>query len=118
MGAGPGLERWHIGVAWDEIGHSFVGLARGEVWGRLALVALGRGHAHHILSGLGLRVRVRVSVNVRVSVRVSGGLLPTTSHSISYTTVNAEGLLSGELSGDLCRHRMGPHSNDAGTLAA
>ena len=34
-----------------------------------------------------------------------GGLLPTTSHSISYTTVNAEGLPSGGLSGDLYRGR-------------
>ena len=28
-----------------------------------------------------------------------------------YTTVNAEGSPSGTLSGDLCRHRMGLHSN-------
>ena len=64
---------------------------------------------------VGVRTRARVRVRVRVMVR---GLLPTTSHSISYTTVNAEGLPSGGLSGNICRHRMGPHSNDAGTLAA
>ena len=84
-----------------------------------------------------IRVEVRVRVTVRVTVRVRtiferrsrdrarvdgvcdlGGLLPATSHSIFYTTVNAEGSPSGGLSWDICRHRMGPHSNDAGTLAA
>ena len=64
-----------------------------------------------------VRVSVRVRVRVRLRVR-GGGLLSTTSHSISDTTVNAEGSPSGGLSGDICRHRMGPHSNDAGTLAA
>ena len=64
------------------------------------------------------RVTVRVGVRVKVRVRVMGGLLPATSHSIFYTTVIAEGLPSGGLSGDICCHRMGPHSNDAGTLAA
>ena len=65
-------------------------------------------------------VRVRCSLLSRVTVRarVMGmGLLPTTSYSISYTTLNAEDSPSGELSGDVCSHRMGPHSNDAGTLA-
>ena len=65
-----------------------------------------------------VRVRVRVTVRVRVRVRVRGGVLPATSHSIFYTIVNAEGSPSGGLSRDICRHRTGPHSNDAGTLVA
>ena len=64
-----------------------------------------------------VRVRGRGRVRGRVKVRVRGGLLPTTSHSISSTTVNAEGSPSGGLSEDICRHRMGSYSNDAGTLA-
>ena len=45
-------------------------------------------------------------------------MLPTTSHSMSYTAVNEEGSPSGGLSEDIRRHRMRPHSNDAGKLAA
>ena len=44
---------------------------------------------------------------------ISGGGL-----NASYTTVDAVGSPSGGLSGDICCHRIGPHSNDAGTLAA
>ena len=62
--------------------------------------------------------RDRVRVRDRDRDRDREGLLPATSHSIFYTTVNAEGSPSGGLSWDICRHRMGPHSNDAGTLAA
>ena len=69
--------------------------------------------------GIGLaKVKVKVRVRGNYRGRYRGGLLLTTLHSISYTRLNAEGLPSGGLSGDICRHRMGPHSNDAGTLAA
>ena len=76
-------------------------------------VGLGLGLGSGLGSGLGLGLGLG-----GVRVRVRGGVLPATSHSIFYTTVNAEGSPSGGLSWDICRHRMGPHSNDAGTLAA
>ena len=57
-----------------------------------------------LLNLIGVRVRIRIRIRVRVRVRVRGGLLPTTSHSISYTMVNAEGSPLGGLSGDLCRN--------------
>ena len=45
------------------------------------------------------RVRVRAPVAVRVTVRVTGGLLPTTSHSIFYSRVGQIAVFSRSQSG-------------------
>ena len=69
-----------------------------------------------------VRVRVRVEVGMMcfvvtvLGLGLGGGYF-LTEHSASYTTVTTEGSPSGRLSGDLCRDRVGPHSNDAGMLA-
>ena len=64
-----------------------------------------------------VEVKVHVKVTVKVTVKVKGGYF-LTRHSVFYTTVNTEGSPSEGLEGDLCRHRMVPHSSDAGPLAA
>ena len=53
---------------------------------------MARARGYETLMGKLGWARARGRVRVRVMVR---GLLPTTSHSISYTTLNAEGSPSG-----------------------